>query len=104
VTTTAAALAAVLLVGCGTLQANTEAIAVRVSDVTQVNGSAVAVEEWLMDSLDLADAGVHLTKPEHVMATRLGQNASPVRLDRFLHAYQTRRRPLSPRRATRDPP
>ena len=41
-----------------------------------------------MDDLDLADTGVHLTRSEHVMATRRGEYAFLVRLERFLLAHQ----------------
>jgi polar amino acid transport system substrate-binding protein len=72
----------------GILEAKTDAVPVRVADVTQVRGSAVAVDEWLLDNLDLRDTGVHLSKVEHVMATPLGENAFLVRLERFLIDHQ----------------
>ena len=72
----------------GILEDKTDAIPVRVPDVTQVKGSAVAVDEWLLDNLDLRDTGVHLRKVKHVMATPLGENAFLVRLERFLIAHQ----------------
>ena len=46
----------------GILEDKTDAIPVRVADVTQVRGSAVAIEEWLLADLDLRDTGVHLSK------------------------------------------
>jgi polar amino acid transport system substrate-binding protein len=72
----------------GILEDKTDAVPVRVPDVTRVKGSAVAVEEWLLDDLDLRDTGVHLTRSKHVMATPLGENAFLVRLERFLIAHQ----------------
>jgi polar amino acid transport system substrate-binding protein len=72
----------------GILEDKTDAIPVRVADVTEVQGSAVAVDEWLLDDLDLRDTGVHLTKSKHVMATPMGENAFLVRLERFLIAHQ----------------
>jgi polar amino acid transport system substrate-binding protein len=72
----------------GVLEDKTDAIPVRVADVTQVSGSAVAVDEWLLDNLGLRDTGVHLTKVKHVMATPLGENAFLVRLERFLIDHQ----------------
>jgi polar amino acid transport system substrate-binding protein len=72
----------------GILEGKTDAVPVRVPDVTRVKGSAVAVEEWLLDDLDLRDTGVHLTRSKHVMATPLGENAFLVRLERFLIAHQ----------------
>jgi polar amino acid transport system substrate-binding protein len=72
----------------GILEAKTDAVPVRVPDVTQVKGSAVAVDEWLLDNLGLRDTGVHLSKAKHVMATPLGENAFLVRLERFLIAHQ----------------
>jgi polar amino acid transport system substrate-binding protein len=72
----------------GILEEKTDAIPVRVPDVTQVKGSAVAVDEWLLADLDLRDTGVHLSKTKHVMATPLGENAFLVRLERFLIANQ----------------
>jgi polar amino acid transport system substrate-binding protein len=70
------------------LEDKTDAVPVRVPDVTQVKGSAVAVDEWLLDNLGLRDTGVHLSKAKHVMATPLGENAFLVRLERFLIAHQ----------------
>jgi hypothetical protein len=64
----------------------------------------VAVDDWLLDDLNPADTGVQLTESEHVMATRLGENAFLMRLERFLLAHKARRRPCWPRRADRDPP
>jgi polar amino acid transport system substrate-binding protein len=72
----------------GILEDETDAIPVRVADVTQVKGSAVAIDEWLLDNLDLRDTGVHLRKVKHVMAAPLGENAFLVRLERFLIAHQ----------------
>ena len=72
----------------GILEDKTDAVPVRVPDVTQVKGSAVAVDEWLLDNLGLRDTGVHLSKAKHVMATPLGENALLVRLERFLIAHQ----------------
>ncbi|HEX2374734.1 MAG TPA: transporter substrate-binding domain-containing protein [Actinomycetota bacterium] len=72
----------------GILEDKTDAIAVRVPDVTQVSGSAVAIDEWLLADLDLRDTGVHLSKAKHVMATPMGENAFLVRLERFLIAHQ----------------
>jgi polar amino acid transport system substrate-binding protein len=72
----------------GILEDKTDAIPVRVPDVTQVKDSAVAIDEWLLDNLDLRDTGVHLSKVEHVMATPMGENAFLVRLERFLIAHQ----------------
>jgi polar amino acid transport system substrate-binding protein len=72
----------------GLLEEKTDAIPVRVPDVTQVRGSAVAIDEWLLADLGLRDTGVHLSKTKHVMATPLGENAFLVRLERFLIAHQ----------------
>jgi polar amino acid transport system substrate-binding protein len=72
----------------GILEDKTDAVPVRVPDVTQVRGSAVAIDEWLLDNLDLRDTGVHLSKSKHVMATPMGENAFLVRLERFLIANQ----------------
>jgi polar amino acid transport system substrate-binding protein len=72
----------------GILEDKTDAVPVQVPDVTQVKGSAVAVDEWLLDNLGLRDTGVHLSKAKHVMATPLGENAFLVRLERFLIAHQ----------------
>jgi polar amino acid transport system substrate-binding protein len=72
----------------GILEVKTDAIPVRVADVTQVKGSAVAIDEWLLADLELRDTGVHLTKAKHVMAAPMGENAFLVRLERFLIAHQ----------------
>jgi polar amino acid transport system substrate-binding protein len=72
----------------GLLEEKTDAVPVRVPDVTRVRDSAVAVDEWLVDVLGLKDTGVHLHKAEHVMAAPLGENAFLARLERFLIAHQ----------------
>jgi hypothetical protein len=61
----------------------TDAIPVRVDDVTRVSG-AVAVDNYLVDDLDLQDTGVRLIESDHVMAVPHGENAWLVRLERFL--------------------
>jgi hypothetical protein len=48
----------------------------------------MAVEEWLLDDLGPADNGDQLTESEHVMATRLGENACPGRPEKFPPAHQ----------------
>jgi polar amino acid transport system substrate-binding protein len=70
------------------LEDKTDAVPVRVPDVTRVRGSAVAIDEWLLADLGLRDTGVHLSKVKHVMATPMGENAFLVRLERFLIAHQ----------------
>jgi polar amino acid transport system substrate-binding protein len=72
----------------GILEDKTDAIPVRVPDVAQVRGSAVAIDEWRLADLDLRDTGVHLSKSKHVMATPMGENAFLVRLERFLITHQ----------------
>jgi polar amino acid transport system substrate-binding protein len=68
----------------GVLEDKTDAVPVVVEDVTRVRGSAVVVDDWLLDDLGLKDTGVHLLKDKHVMAAPLGENAWLVRLERFL--------------------
>jgi len=72
----------------GILEDKTDAVPVRVADVTKVKDSPVVVDEWLLDNLGLRDTGVHLRKDKHVMAAPLGENAFLVRLERFLIAHQ----------------
>lgn len=61
----------------------TDAIPVRVDDVTEAEG-AVAVDNYLLDDLELADTGVRLSETDHVMAVPHGENEWLVRLERFL--------------------
>jgi polar amino acid transport system substrate-binding protein len=61
----------------------TDAIPVRVDDVTEVDGP-IAVEGYLLDDLGLEDTGVRLSETDHVMAVPPGENAWLVRLERFL--------------------
>ncbi|MDQ3914579.1 MAG: transporter substrate-binding domain-containing protein [Actinomycetota bacterium] len=61
----------------------TDAVPVRVDDVTEVGGP-VAVEGYLLDDLGLEDTGVRLSEVDHVMAVPHGENAWLVRLERFL--------------------
>ncbi|MDQ3958190.1 MAG: transporter substrate-binding domain-containing protein [Actinomycetota bacterium] len=65
------------------LLAKTDAIPVRVDDVTEVDGAA-AVDNFLLDDLGLVDTGVRLVEVDHVMAVPHGENAWLVRLERFL--------------------
>jgi hypothetical protein len=59
-----------------------------VPKVTKVKGSAVAVDDWLLDDLDPADTGVQHTESERVMASRLDENGFLVRLEKFPSAHQ----------------
>jgi polar amino acid transport system substrate-binding protein len=49
---------------------------------------AAAVDNWLLDDLDLADTGVRLIENDHVMAMPFGENAWLVRLERFLLTHE----------------
>lgn len=61
----------------------TDAIPVRVADVTEATGY-VAIPNYLIDDLDLADTGVRLEESDHVFATPNGENAWLVKIERFL--------------------
>lgn len=61
----------------------TDALPVRVDDVTEVKG-AVAIESYLLDDLGLEDTGVRLIEADQVMAVPHGENAWLTRLERFL--------------------
>lgn len=63
----------------------TDAIPVRVPDVTEVAGP-VAIDNYLLDDLGLDDSGVRLSETDHVMAVPHGENAFLIRLERFLLA------------------
>lgn len=63
--------------------AKTDAIPVRVEDVTSEEG-IVAIDNYLLDDFDLQDTGVRLSETDHVMAVPHGENAFLVRLERFL--------------------
>lgn len=63
--------------------AKTDAVVVRVDDVTTASG-AVAIHDYLLNDLDLRDTGVRLIETDHVMGTAHGENAWLVRLERFL--------------------
>lgn len=63
--------------------AETDASPLLVEDVTEVSGPRV-VDDWLLDDLDLVDTGVTITRTDHVMAVRLGENGWLVTLERFL--------------------
>lgn len=66
----------------------TDAEVVPVDDVAaevESGGSeAFAIENWLIDDLNLEDTDVTLIETDHVMATPLGENAWLVRLERYL--------------------
>ena len=61
----------------------TDAVPVRVDDVTEVDGPVV-VDGYLLDDLGLDDTGVRLLETDHVMAVPHDENAWLVRLERFL--------------------
>lgn len=63
--------------------AKTDARRVIVEDVTEVEG-ARAIDDWLLDDLELAETGVNLTETDHVMALRMGENGFMVELEMFL--------------------
>lgn len=65
------------------LLAKTDAVPVRVEDVTDAAGPVV-VDNYLLNDLDLVDTGVQLSETDHVMAVPHGENAWLVRLERFL--------------------
>jgi polar amino acid transport system substrate-binding protein len=53
-------------------------------------GMPVAVDDWLLDDLGLADTGVHLRERQHVMAVPAGENGWLVELERFLFRQRGR--------------
>jgi polar amino acid transport system substrate-binding protein len=61
----------------------TDAVPVRVDDITKASGAA-AIDNYLLDDLGLEDTGVRLSETDHVMAVPHGENAWLVRLERFL--------------------
>lgn len=61
----------------------TDARVVEVDDLSRVDGLA-AVDNWLLDDLDLKDTGIRLDETDHVMAVPNGENAWLVHLERFL--------------------
>lgn len=61
----------------------TDADVVLVEDVTKVDGPR-AIENYLVDDLDLDDTGVRLEEADHVMGVPHGENAWLVELERFL--------------------
>ena len=63
--------------------AKTDAERVLVDDVTDVEGPR-AIDDWLLDDLDLVDTGTTLVETDHVMALRLGENGFMVELEDFL--------------------
>jgi polar amino acid transport system substrate-binding protein len=61
----------------------TDAEVVLVDDVSDWDG-LVAVEDYLVDNLDLEESGITLVEVDHVMAVRMGENGFMVALERFL--------------------
>ena len=61
----------------------TDADVVLVEDITEAEG-ARALDNFLLDDLELEDTGVRLEESDHVMAVPHGENAWLVRLERFL--------------------
>ena len=65
------------------------AIPVEVDDLTLERGPA-AVDEWLLDDLDLQASDEILEEREHVLALTLGENAWLVEVEEYLHAHGPR--------------
>jgi polar amino acid transport system substrate-binding protein len=65
------------------------AIPVAVDDLTLVQGPA-AVEDWLLDDLDLQATDEILEEREHVLALPLGENAWLVEVEEYLDAEERR--------------
>jgi polar amino acid transport system substrate-binding protein len=63
--------------------AKTDAEVRPVHDLGEARGEPAAAHDYVLDDLGLA-AGTELKEDKHVMATRLGENAFLVRLERFL--------------------
>ena len=61
----------------------TEAEVALVDDASDWSGP-VAVEDYLVDKLDLKESGITLIEVDHVMAVRMGENGFMVALERFL--------------------
>jgi polar amino acid transport system substrate-binding protein len=68
----------------GLLAQRTDARVVPVTDLASRGGEPAAVQDYLLDDLDLTDSGTELDEAKHVMAVKLGENAFLVRLERFL--------------------
>ena len=77
----------------------TDATVIRTDDVVEgvestrgalgpVGTNLFAIENWLIDDLDLEDTGVTLIETDHVMAAPLGENAWLVRLERYLLTHE----------------
>jgi polar amino acid transport system substrate-binding protein len=61
----------------------TDAVPVRVQDLTEASGPLVT-ENFYLDDLDVVDSGVQLKEVDHVMGAPLGENRFLVELERFL--------------------
>jgi polar amino acid transport system substrate-binding protein len=68
----------------GLLEQRTDAQVVPVADLGSRGGEPAAVNDYLLDDLELTDSGTELDSSKHVMAVKLGENAFLVRLERFL--------------------
>jgi polar amino acid transport system substrate-binding protein len=59
-----------------------------VGAVEEGSTEAFAIENWLIDDLELEDTDVTLIETDHVMATPMGENAWLVRLERYLLTHE----------------
>ena len=62
----------------------TDAVPVYFDDVSEVGDHPIALEDWLLEDLGLADSGITLVESDHVMAVRHGENGWLVELEKFL--------------------
>jgi polar amino acid transport system substrate-binding protein len=65
-----------------------EDVVAAVEDESVADAEAFALENWLVDDLDLEDTGVTMIETDHVMAAPLGENAWLVRLERYLLTHE----------------
>lgn len=66
----------------------TDAVPVEIEDLADATGAA-AVDNWLLDDLDLKDTGIRLDEADHVMAVPHGENDWLVELERYLLTHET---------------
>ena len=67
----------------GGILEKTDANPLIVEDIAQAEGPA-AVENWLLDDLDLVETDVTLEETDHVMAVRMGENDWMTELETYL--------------------
>jgi polar amino acid transport system substrate-binding protein len=67
----------------------TDAIPVEVEDLAEAKDKPAAVDNWLLDDLELKDTGIRLDEADHVLAVPHGENDWLFELESYLLEHES---------------